>query len=105
MAEESRKQLAILRFSGELSIKARATRYQFTRRLLHNLRDALESQGIEPSIEVSHDRIFAQSYRRARTPTRWPVSSASSRSPSRRGEAPATSRRSCSTARSSSASR
>ena len=60
MADESRTQLAILRFSGELSTKARATRYQFTRRLLHNLRDALESQGIEPSIEVSHDRIFAQ---------------------------------------------
>jgi thiamine biosynthesis protein ThiI len=58
MAEESKQQLAILRFSGELSTKARATRYQFTRRLLHNLRDALESQGIEPHIEVSHDRIF-----------------------------------------------
>ena len=58
MADESKTQLAILRFSGELSTKARATRYQFTRRLLHNLRDALESQGIEPRIEVSHDRIF-----------------------------------------------
>jgi thiamine biosynthesis protein ThiI len=58
MTDESNEQLAILRFSGELSTKARATRYQFTRRLLHNLRDALESHGIEPSIEVSHDRIF-----------------------------------------------
>jgi thiamine biosynthesis protein ThiI len=60
MADESKTQLAILRFSGELGIKARATRYQFIRRLLHNLRDALESRGIEPNIEVSHDRIFAR---------------------------------------------
>jgi thiamine biosynthesis protein ThiI len=59
MADESKTQLAILRFSGELSTKARATRYQFTRRLLHNLRDALASEGIEPRIEASHDRIFA----------------------------------------------
>jgi thiamine biosynthesis protein ThiI len=60
MADESKTPLAILRFSGELSTKARGTRYQFTRRLLHNLRDALESQGIEPHIEVSHDRIFVK---------------------------------------------
>jgi thiamine biosynthesis protein ThiI len=60
MADDADSQLAILRFSGELSTKARATRYQFIRRLLHNLRNALESEGIEPRIEVSHDRIFAQ---------------------------------------------
>jgi thiamine biosynthesis protein ThiI len=60
MDEASSAQLAILRFSGELGTKARATRRQFTRRLLHNLKDALESQGVEPSIEVSHDRIFAR---------------------------------------------
>ncbi|MBW2290061.1 MAG: hypothetical protein JRG90_19880, partial [Deltaproteobacteria bacterium] len=56
-AKDPRSQLAILRFSGELSIKARATRYRFTQRLLQNLRNALESQGIEPEIKVSHDRI------------------------------------------------
>ena len=50
MADDSKTQLVILRFSGELSTKARATRYQFTRRLLHNLRNALESQGIEPQM-------------------------------------------------------
>ncbi|MBW2668026.1 MAG: tRNA 4-thiouridine(8) synthase ThiI, partial [Deltaproteobacteria bacterium] len=59
-AQDPRSQLAILRFSGELSIKARATRYRFTQRLLQNLRNALESQGIEPEIKVSHDRIFVE---------------------------------------------
>jgi thiamine biosynthesis protein ThiI len=58
MARDPRSQLAILRFSGELSIKARATRYRFTQRLLQNLRNALESQGTPPDIEISHDRIF-----------------------------------------------
>jgi thiamine biosynthesis protein ThiI len=60
MAQDPRSQLAILRFSGELSTKARATRYRFTQRLLQNLRNALESQGIEPQIKVSHDRIFVK---------------------------------------------
>jgi len=60
MSRHPKSQLAILRFSGELSTKARATRYRFTQRLLQNLRDALESQGIEPGIEISHDRIFVE---------------------------------------------
>jgi len=59
MVRDSQSPLAILRFSGELSTKARATRYRFTQRLLQNLRNALESHGIEPEIEISHDRIFA----------------------------------------------
>lgn len=58
MPIESANQLAILRFSGELSTKARPTRYRFTQRLLTNIRDALESEGITPEVEVSHDRIF-----------------------------------------------
>jgi len=60
MTDEADSQLTILRYSGELSTKARPTRYQFTQRLLRNLRDALESQGIEPKVEVSHDRIFVR---------------------------------------------
>ena len=60
MVQDPQSQIAILRFSGELSIKARATRYRFTQRLLQNLRSALESQGIEPEIKVSHDRIFVE---------------------------------------------
>jgi thiamine biosynthesis protein ThiI len=58
MIRDPRSQLAILRFSGELSTKARATRYRFTQRLLQNLRNALESQGFPPDIEISRDRIF-----------------------------------------------
>ena len=45
---------ALLRFSGELSIKARGTRAHFRRRLLQNLRDALQSEGLPTRIEVSH---------------------------------------------------
>ena len=52
--------LALLRLSGEIAIKARATRMQFRRQLLRNLRDALASSGIEPRIEVSHDRLYVE---------------------------------------------
>jgi len=58
MTNASGSRITILRYSGELSTKARPTRYQFTQRLLANLRDALEAQGVEPRIEVSRDRIF-----------------------------------------------
>jgi thiamine biosynthesis protein ThiI len=51
--------VALLRFSGELSTKARPTRLQFRNRLTHNLRDALASEGETPRLEISHDRIFA----------------------------------------------
>jgi thiamine biosynthesis protein ThiI len=52
--------VALLRFSGELSTKARATRLQFRSRLTHNLRDALASAGESPRLEVSHTRIYAR---------------------------------------------
>jgi thiamine biosynthesis protein ThiI len=60
MDSQTKSQLAILRYSGELSTKARATRYQFIRRLLQNLKDALESEGFRPRIRPSHDRIFVE---------------------------------------------
>jgi thiamine biosynthesis protein ThiI len=53
-------QLVLLRFSGDISTKARATRHQFVRRLLHNLRDAVASQGIAPRVRLSHNRIFVE---------------------------------------------
>ncbi|NRA10086.1 MAG: tRNA 4-thiouridine(8) synthase ThiI [Myxococcales bacterium] len=53
-------QLALLRFSGELGIKGRATRRQFRERLVGNLKDALRSRDIEARIEVSHDRILVE---------------------------------------------
>jgi thiamine biosynthesis protein ThiI len=53
-------ELALLRFSGEVGIKAPATRRQFERRLIHNLRDAIASQGGVPRIRVSRDRVFVE---------------------------------------------
>jgi thiamine biosynthesis protein ThiI len=53
-------QLVLLRFSGELSTKARATRRQFVTRLLRNLKDALASEGYQGEIERHHDRVLVQ---------------------------------------------
>ena len=41
MGRDDASQLILLRFSGDITIKARGTRFQFVRRLLSNLRDAL----------------------------------------------------------------
>lgn len=60
MDGESRAELVLLRFSGDISTKARATRHQFVRRLLHNLRDAIASQGLTPRVRLSHNRIFVE---------------------------------------------
>ncbi|HXK24151.1 MAG TPA: tRNA uracil 4-sulfurtransferase ThiI [Myxococcota bacterium] len=57
---EAASRFAVLRFSGELSIKARGTRTHFRRRLLMNLRDALASEGLAPRIEVSHERLYVE---------------------------------------------
>lgn len=43
MGEALSSRLALLRFSGEMGTKARATRLQFRRRLVNNLQDALTS--------------------------------------------------------------
>jgi thiamine biosynthesis protein ThiI len=56
---EQTPRLALLRLSGEIGIKARATRMQFRKRLVQNLRDALESSGLSPNLEISHDRLYA----------------------------------------------
>jgi thiamine biosynthesis protein ThiI len=53
-------QLVLLRFSGDITIKARGTRFQFVRRLLSNLRDALAAEGVPPRIQLSHNRIFVE---------------------------------------------
>jgi len=60
--------LVLLRFSGDISIKARGTRHHFVRRLLRNLDDALRSEagpgratrGAAPRVRVSHDRVLAE---------------------------------------------
>jgi thiamine biosynthesis protein ThiI len=61
MGEPAAK-LFLLRFSGEIGVKARGTRHHFVRRLLHNLHDALASEGAgaPPRIRVSHDRILVE---------------------------------------------
>jgi len=57
---ENTSTLVLLRFSGDVHIKARATRNQFVRRLIHNLQDALVSEGLAPRVRASHDRIFVE---------------------------------------------
>jgi thiamine biosynthesis protein ThiI len=57
---EMATRFALLRFSGELSIKARGTRAHFRRRLIQNLRDALDAEGLSARIEVSHERMFVE---------------------------------------------
>jgi thiamine biosynthesis protein ThiI len=65
-AGEAEDQRIVLRFSGDISIKARGTRQHFVRRLLHNLQDAIACEagpreaGDSPRVSVSHDRIFAR---------------------------------------------
>ena len=53
-------QLVAMRLSGEVSIKAKATRRQFVTRLVRNLKDALASEGLPPLVRSTHDRIFAE---------------------------------------------
>ena len=60
MAESPTPQLALLRFSGEIGTKARATRSQFVQRLVANLRNALLAEGLEPRIRNTHNRIFVE---------------------------------------------
>ena len=60
MGRDDASQLILLRFSGDITIKARGTRFQFVRRLLSNLRDALASEGVAPRIQLSHNRMFVE---------------------------------------------
>ncbi len=48
----------LLAFSGELSIKGRGTRNRFTDRLVKNLVEALESEGLAHRVERSWSRLF-----------------------------------------------
>ncbi len=65
---EPAAQLVLLRFSGDISVKARGTRHHFVHRLLRNLDDALRtgaepgraSGGAAPRVRVSHDRLLAE---------------------------------------------
>ncbi|MEN8181705.1 MAG: THUMP domain-containing protein [Myxococcota bacterium] len=59
--------LYLLRLSGELSTKARATRQQFASRLIHNLRDALDRAGIPGKVIGRYDRIYVETAHPAAT--------------------------------------
>jgi thiamine biosynthesis protein ThiI len=50
--------LAVLRLSGELSTKARATRRRFLSQLVHNLQDALAAEGLPAEVERAHERVY-----------------------------------------------
>jgi thiamine biosynthesis protein ThiI len=49
---------AMVRFSGELSTKAKRTRSRFQKRLARNLRDAFASEGVEATVREDWSRFF-----------------------------------------------
>lgn len=52
--------MLLVRFSGEICIKARKTRERFTRGLAHNIRDALTANGIDHQLDRQWSRILVQ---------------------------------------------
>lgn len=50
--------VVLLRFSGEIAVKARPTRARFERRLVRNAADALASEGIAAQISRTRNRIL-----------------------------------------------
>jgi thiamine biosynthesis protein ThiI len=54
----ARNTTALVRFSGEISTKARRTRSRFQRRLAANLRDAFEAHGIDATVEETWSRLY-----------------------------------------------
>jgi thiamine biosynthesis protein ThiI len=57
---EAHAKVAVLRLSGELSTKARATRRRFLAQLVHNLEDALDAEGIAAEVERAHERVYVR---------------------------------------------
>jgi thiamine biosynthesis protein ThiI len=52
--------LVLLRLSGEVSTKARETRWRFVSQLLRNVKDALRSHGVDYTLVRRHDRVFVE---------------------------------------------
>lgn len=52
--------LLLVRYSGELTTKARPTRQLFSKRLARNIKDALRSEDLTSQIERRHDRLHVQ---------------------------------------------
>jgi thiamine biosynthesis protein ThiI len=59
---DANPRMALLRFGGEITLKAPATRRRFTKRLIKNLKDAVKSEGIEATIERDHDRVYVTAH-------------------------------------------
>jgi thiamine biosynthesis protein ThiI len=51
-------QVVLLRFSGEIAVKAKPTRSRFERQLLRNVHEALRSEGIAARVSRSRNRVF-----------------------------------------------
>ena len=60
--QHSDERMVLLRFGGEITLKAPATRRRFTKRLVKNLKDAIKSAGIEATIERDHDRVYVTAH-------------------------------------------
>ncbi|MEE3329353.1 MAG: tRNA uracil 4-sulfurtransferase ThiI [Myxococcota bacterium] len=58
--QESTGSLVLIRYSGELTIKAPPTRNQFSKRLARNIKDGLRSIGLRSEIERRRDRLHIQ---------------------------------------------
>ena len=54
--------MALVRFSGELTLKAPATRRRFVKRLVRNLKDVLASERIAGQVIRDHDRLFVRTH-------------------------------------------
>ncbi len=54
------RSVVLLRFSGDVTTKAPATRRRFLQRLGTNIKDALVSQGIDHRATRTHDRFFVE---------------------------------------------
>jgi len=52
--------IVLLRFSGEISTKAKPTRQRFERQLLRNVADALRSEGIQARVRRTRNRVFVE---------------------------------------------
>jgi len=52
--------IVLLRFSGEISTKAKPTRQRFERQLLRNVADALRSEGIRARVHRTRNRVFVE---------------------------------------------
>ena len=53
--------MILVRYSGDITTKARRTRIHFTRRVADNLRDAFRAEGIEARVQSEWNRTYIRS--------------------------------------------